>query len=127
MMAKPSRSKSEILAAEEAIERMGGATRAATLINEELYRRCRDDMPTNLVARITVQKWKTSGIPFAWVPTVSSLSGVGVGDLSRMFAAAPPRGSSQIGGNAAAQAHRGRGKCLATIPPLGCTTAHQKS
>lgn len=74
-MPRPARTPEEIQAAAEAITAMGGATQATRLLREAT---------SENIARVTVQKWKTNGIPFAWVPLVSRLSGVPRERLSRL-------------------------------------------
>jgi hypothetical protein len=80
-MARPTRSRSEVEAAQRAIEAMGGATQATRLIREEVSRM---GYAERGIARITVQKWKTGGVPYAWVSMIARLSGVPRWELSRL-------------------------------------------
>lgn len=74
-MPRPTRTPEEIQAAVDAVTAMGGATQATRLLCEA---------SGEVVARVTVQKWKTNGVPFAWVPLVSRLSGIPKHRLSRL-------------------------------------------
>jgi len=58
---KPKLTSSRAIEAIEIIDKLGGATKVASLI-----RQTGNDMD-----RVTVQKWKTNGIPWRWLPMVT--------------------------------------------------------